>query len=116
VPKSKLAASGLDRGLGIVGMMFELTPQSAVRFPLALLLALAPLGASAQTILPYTAAYDYCTLRSLGSDQKSAITAAVSKAYVDDAPVTVTVDGRSVDANFLRFMQAISTRCPQFVK
>jgi hypothetical protein len=105
--------AGLARGL-FVGMMPESLDQFPMRFML-LALALAPLGASAQTILPYSAANTYCALRNGGASSESALRVAFYDSYVRTAPTMVEINGKQVDSNLVLFHNAARSLCPSLL-
>jgi hypothetical protein len=85
-----------------------------MRFML-LALALAPLGASAQTILPYSAANTYCVLRNGGASSESALRVAFYDSYVRTAPTMVEINGKQVDSNLVLFHNAARSLCPSLL-
>ena len=80
---------------------------------LALVGSIVGVSATAGVILPNLYAREYCSFRNLGVSEDEAMTAAMDASYVDSGTaVQVTIDGRKVDADVVRALQAANSLCP----
>ena len=79
---------------------------------LALVGSIAGVSATAGVLLPNLYAREYCSFRNLGVSEDESMTAAMDASYVEGTAVQVTIDGRKVDADVVRALQAANTMCP----